>query len=164
MHLMLQGPATALRKGAETYRDLWLKHRDERNRLNGHVAQPRIGTYRLIYLADDDRRAQNEARAIHRAWFSSFIKLWHAFGDSSLDSRGDFDAALRNEALLAGTPERVGEQLARFLETSTLDYLALAFAWGSLTHAQALRSIQLFAEKIGPTLRDVPSLGPRVPS
>ena len=164
MHLMLQRPATALREGAETYRDLWLKHRDERNRLNGHVAQPRIGTYRLIYLADDDRRAQNEARAIHRAWFSSFIKLWHAFGDSSLDSRGDFDAALRNEALLAGTPERVGEQLARFLETSTLDYLALAFAWGSLTHAQALRSIQLFAEKIRPSLADVPSLGPRVPS
>ena len=164
MHLMLQGPPKALRQGAETYRQLWQTHRDDSHRLNGHVARPRIGTYRLIYLADDDRRALEEARVVHRAWFSSFIKLWHAFGDSSLDSRGDFEAAIQNEALLVGTPERVSEQLGRFLEESTLDYLALAFAWGSLTHAQALHSLQLFAEKVRPAFHEVASLESRVPS
>ena len=49
-----------------------------------------------------------------------------------------------------GTPARVREQMARLLERSGCNYVICAFAWGTLPHAQAQRSLRLFAEEVMP--------------
>jgi hypothetical protein len=40
--------------------------------------------------------------------------------------------------------------MARLLEVSGCTYVLGAFAWGTLSQAQALRSLRLFAEEVMP--------------
>lgn len=149
-NLMGNAPAKVLRAASDRYREVWEQHRDDPGRLNGQVARPWIGAYRMIYLAETEPRALAEARPAHRDWFRGFNQLWQAHGDAAQAGRGDFDAARRAGALLVGTPDRVRDQIAHLLEESALNYLALAFAWGSLTHEQAMNSIRLFVEEVRP--------------
>jgi hypothetical protein len=39
------------------------------------------------------------------------------------------------------------------LEETGSNYVACAFTWGSLPHAQAMRSLRLFSEEVMPALR-----------
>jgi alkanesulfonate monooxygenase SsuD/methylene tetrahydromethanopterin reductase-like flavin-dependent oxidoreductase (luciferase family) len=48
---------------------------------------------------------------------------------------------------VVGTPETVRPYFDEYLTTGA-DYMVLSFQWGSLSHAQALRSIRLFKEEL----------------
>jgi alkanesulfonate monooxygenase SsuD/methylene tetrahydromethanopterin reductase-like flavin-dependent oxidoreductase (luciferase family) len=50
---------------------------------------------------------------------------------------------------VVGTPETVRSYFDEYLTTGA-DYMVLSFQWGSLSHAQAMRSIQLFKEHLAP--------------
>ncbi len=149
-NLMGWAPAPALRASTDRYQEVWAKHRGEPDRLNGHIAQPRIGVARQIYVDTNEERALREARGAYQGWFDSFNKLWLAFGDSRHTARGDFEAVLKQGMLLIGTPDTIRRQIAQLLEESGCNYLALVFAWGGLTHTQALSSMKLFVEEVMP--------------
>ena len=42
------------------------------------------------------------------------------------------------------------EQVGRLVETSGCNYVLCAFAWGTLTYEQSLRSLRLFADEVMP--------------
>ncbi|HLY81005.1 MAG TPA: LLM class flavin-dependent oxidoreductase [Caulobacteraceae bacterium] len=50
---------------------------------------------------------------------------------------------------VVGTPETVLGYFEEYLKTGA-DYMVLSFQWGSLSHAQAMRSIRLFREHLAP--------------
>jgi alkanesulfonate monooxygenase SsuD/methylene tetrahydromethanopterin reductase-like flavin-dependent oxidoreductase (luciferase family) len=50
---------------------------------------------------------------------------------------------------LAGTPTAVREYMDEYLETGA-NYFVCSFQWGDLTHAQAMRSIELFSSEVMP--------------
>jgi alkanesulfonate monooxygenase SsuD/methylene tetrahydromethanopterin reductase-like flavin-dependent oxidoreductase (luciferase family) len=50
---------------------------------------------------------------------------------------------------LAGTPAAVCEYMDEYLETGA-NYFVCSFQWGDLTHAQAMRSIELFTTEVMP--------------
>ena len=50
---------------------------------------------------------------------------------------------------LAGTPAAVREYMDEYLETGA-NYFVCSFQWGDLSHAQAMRSIELFASEVMP--------------
>ena len=50
---------------------------------------------------------------------------------------------------LAGTPAAVHEYLEEYV-ASGANYFVCSFQWGDLTHAQAMRSIELFATEVMP--------------
>jgi alkanesulfonate monooxygenase SsuD/methylene tetrahydromethanopterin reductase-like flavin-dependent oxidoreductase (luciferase family) len=50
---------------------------------------------------------------------------------------------------VVGTPETVRGYFDEYVTTGA-DYMVLSFQWGSLSHAQAMRSIRLFREEIMP--------------
>jgi alkanesulfonate monooxygenase SsuD/methylene tetrahydromethanopterin reductase-like flavin-dependent oxidoreductase (luciferase family) len=50
---------------------------------------------------------------------------------------------------LAGTPAAVREYMDEYLETGA-NYFVASFQWGDLTHAQAMRSIELFSSDVMP--------------
>jgi alkanesulfonate monooxygenase SsuD/methylene tetrahydromethanopterin reductase-like flavin-dependent oxidoreductase (luciferase family) len=67
-----------------------------------------------------------------------------------------FDQAARREhpnrlggVALAGTPEAVREYMDEYLATGA-NYFVCSFQWGDLSHAQAMRSIELFATEVMP--------------
>lgn len=153
LNLMGQASARELRAANDLYRQEWAKHRDDPDRINAHVADPRLGVLRLVHVADTDDRAVAEARPIHRDWFAGFIHLWRAFQDPTYEARGDFDRALTGGALIAGSPETVRAEIATLIEEAGCNYLVLAFHWGSMSQDQALRSLKLFTGEVMPAFR-----------
>jgi alkanesulfonate monooxygenase SsuD/methylene tetrahydromethanopterin reductase-like flavin-dependent oxidoreductase (luciferase family) len=135
----------------QAYREAWPRHQHDRGRLNAHVATPRIAINRQVIVADTDAEAEAIARAVHPRWAASFVKLWAEHGDTSYVQRVNLDAALRGETILCGSPERVREQVARLIETTGVDYVICAFAWGDLTFDQSFRSLRLFTDEVMPS-------------
>ena len=150
MHLVGLGPAEAYRPFVETYRASAVTQGDDPRRLNPHVGVPRIGINRQIIIADTDAEAEAIARAVHPRWAASFVKLWADHGNTAHAQRVNLDAALRHETILAGSPARVHDQVARLIEATGVNYVIGCFAWGDLTLVQSLRSLRLFAEQVMP--------------
>lgn len=153
MHMVGLGPAEAYRPFVETYRKVWQEHRDAPDRLNPHVARPRLGINRQVVVAETDAEAEAIARAVHPRWAASFVKLWVEHGNLNYQQRADLDTALHAETILCGSPERVRRQVARLIETTGIDYVLACFAWGDLTLEQSLRSLRLFADEVMPAFR-----------
>lgn len=151
-HFVGLGSAAQLRAQMDLYRDVWAKNRDDPGRLNAHVSEPKLGTLRQVFIADSDDEALAIAEAAHRSWYRSITKLWHDHDDRSVDALFAWDGGIQNETILVGSPARVREQVARLLEESTCNYLIGAFAWGTLGHARAARSLRLFAEEVMPAM------------
>jgi alkanesulfonate monooxygenase SsuD/methylene tetrahydromethanopterin reductase-like flavin-dependent oxidoreductase (luciferase family) len=149
-HFVGLGPAAVVRQHVDAYWQTWETHRHDPGRLNGHVAAPKMGILRQVYVADTDAEAVATARAAHAHWYRSITKLWHDHDDHSVDGLFAWETATQYETILCGTPARVRDQMARLLEVSGCTYVLGAFAWGTLSQAQALRSLRLFAEEVMP--------------
>jgi len=144
------GPAAVVRPYVESYWRTWEAHRNDPGRLSGHVAAPKFGALRQVIVADTDAAALTLARDAHASWYRSITKLWHAYGDHQPDTIFNWDFCVEHETLMFGSPARVREQFARFFERSGCNYVACAFSFGTLPHAEALRSLRLFADEVMP--------------
>ncbi len=156
MHLVSLGPAPAFRAMVDRHRSAWLQHQDDPGRLNPHVTTPRVGITRLVVVAETHAKAEAIVRAVHPRWKASFVKLWADHDDMSIYQRVsllDLEAALRDEMILCGSPERVRAQVARLIEATNADYFVGCFAWGELTLEQSLTSLRLFADEVIPAFR-----------
>ena len=107
------GPAAAVREHVDAYRQTWELHRLDPDRLNGHVASPKIGILRQVVVADSDEEALAAARAAHGDWYRSITKLWHDHDDHSVDGLFAWDTATQFETVIFGSPARVREQIAQ---------------------------------------------------
>jgi alkanesulfonate monooxygenase SsuD/methylene tetrahydromethanopterin reductase-like flavin-dependent oxidoreductase (luciferase family) len=135
----------------------WEEHRHDPGRLNGHVAAPRVGIVRQIVVAETDEEAAAVAPAAHAAWYRSIMKLWHDHDDHTHDRLFTRETATQHGTILFGSPARVREQIARLLEVSGCNYVLCVFAWGTLGHDAALRSLRLFADEVMPAFAGRPA-------
>jgi alkanesulfonate monooxygenase SsuD/methylene tetrahydromethanopterin reductase-like flavin-dependent oxidoreductase (luciferase family) len=123
---------------------------------------PKLGSTRHVVVAETDEEAKVIAR---RAWRAHADNVWFIpFGlDGRVAVRGaagmnvgeDPDVVLaRRRALIAGSPETVTEALAEFVDEigPGHDYLVSSFQWGDITHAEAMRSLDLFATEVMPAI------------
>jgi alkanesulfonate monooxygenase SsuD/methylene tetrahydromethanopterin reductase-like flavin-dependent oxidoreductase (luciferase family) len=137
----------------DAYRKAYVEHRDDPERLNGHVAEPLYGHLRHVYVAETDAQARSEARSALARWFDSFNHLW-------LRDRGeefwpsDVEAFAAEGFLVAGSPTTVQQQLRECLPEWGGNYFAGVFAFGSLPAEKSLRSMDLFATEVIPGLLD----------
>jgi alkanesulfonate monooxygenase SsuD/methylene tetrahydromethanopterin reductase-like flavin-dependent oxidoreductase (luciferase family) len=135
----------------ERYRAEYEAHRDDPNRLNGHVAEPNYGFSTHVYVAETDEQARREARPAHAAWFENFTRRYVEIGEAErFAGRGDFDRLLQDEMMLIGSPATVRSQLSRQLEVSSANYFLGVFAFGSLPLEKVQRSLELFAREVMP--------------
>lgn len=144
------GPNTVLREVSQAYQETWGQHRTDAERLNPHVAEPKIGALRHVLVADTDAEAEDLARHAYRYWYNSLVQLWKDFRAVPIAFTDDLDVARQRDVALIGSPDTVGEQVQRFADTSGCNYLVCSFAFGSLTHDQVLHSLDLFASKVMP--------------
>jgi alkanesulfonate monooxygenase SsuD/methylene tetrahydromethanopterin reductase-like flavin-dependent oxidoreductase (luciferase family) len=149
-HFASIGSAAHVRQQVDLYRKTWEAHRGEPGRLNGHVATPKVGVMRQVFVADTDDEALAATRAAHRDWFHSITKLWHEHDDHSVDGFFSWETATQAETILFGSPARVRDQTAQLLEVSGCNYIICSFAWGTFSHEQILRSLRLFIEEVMP--------------
>jgi alkanesulfonate monooxygenase SsuD/methylene tetrahydromethanopterin reductase-like flavin-dependent oxidoreductase (luciferase family) len=166
MHFIGSGTIKRLPETVARYRTLWAATRDGGQHMNAADAEPLVGSTRHLFVADSDEEAVACARRAWQSYHQHFPKRGH---ENSLQTTrpagapvapnaggpslgGDFDLALKVEAVVAGSPATVREYVRRYAEESTSNYFVASFQWGDITHAEAMHSVRLFAEQVMPAV------------
>lgn len=152
-HYLCIGPPGLVAKLTALYREVWHANRDRPGRLNGHVASPRIGVMRQVFIADSDAEAMDIAAGAYAGFYRSITELWHRHGDATYDEFFRFENCLAGETILVGSAATVRDQIRRVVAAGELDYFVGSFAWGRLTPAQSRHSLELFTREVMPALR-----------
>jgi alkanesulfonate monooxygenase SsuD/methylene tetrahydromethanopterin reductase-like flavin-dependent oxidoreductase (luciferase family) len=143
----------AVRVITDRYRAAWEKKGNDPARI------PFIGMARHVVIADSDAEALKLARRAYARWWESFDYLWRLRGQKPpfTTYTEDFDAVLRNGQAIAGSPDTVRETIAAQAKEAGLNYFLLRFAFGDLSLAESMRSVDLFASRVQPALEEIPA-------
>ena len=140
VNIVSNGPTSDARATFERYRELW----------RGEGKLPRLGISRHITVAETDAEAEALARPNYLAWYDNLARLWRDFGAEPVRFAKSFAEAKARGVAIAGSPTTVRAEIARQIEASGCSYFICRFAYGELSHDQALRSIDLFAHDVMP--------------
>jgi len=130
----------------DSYRRVW-------RALHGEQPTPKLGVSRFIVIADDDRDALTIARRAYPVWHSHFYYLFYLLGGKPAHPRpAEFDKMMEIGQAIAGNPETVRRFLQAQLDQSAANYLVGQFAFGDLTLAESLHTVDLFKREVMATL------------
>lgn len=115
---------------------------------------PFLGNTRNVVVLDSDREAVSAARRAFHVWYDSMVHLWRANGVElpRQVSTPDFDEAVEQGYIVAGSPSRVRERMLRDQFVSGINYSICRFACGDLSFEESARSVRLFAREVMPAL------------
>ena len=119
------------------------------------IAAPKFGMNRHMVIAEDRDEALEISRRAYRRWYASFMKLWweHKTAPVGVNYPAEIDGFLESGMAVVGTPADVRTVLEAQLAESGANYLGCRFAFGDLTLAESMRSLELFAREVKPHLR-----------
>jgi alkanesulfonate monooxygenase SsuD/methylene tetrahydromethanopterin reductase-like flavin-dependent oxidoreductase (luciferase family) len=138
--------AADTRRFNDTFRAVWRKTRAD-------APEPKLGISRFIVIADDEQQALAAARRAYPVWHRHFYHLFSIRGGKPAHPRpAAFDEMMEIRQAIAGNPETVLEFLQSQLAESQSNYLVGQFAFGDLTLAESLRSVELFSKHVSRNL------------
>jgi alkanesulfonate monooxygenase SsuD/methylene tetrahydromethanopterin reductase-like flavin-dependent oxidoreductase (luciferase family) len=119
------------------------------------LKSPKLGMNRHVVIAEEGAEALEIARRGYRVWYASFMKLWR---EQNLPPVGvsyppEIDGFIENGLAAVGTAAEVRAILDAQLGESGANYLGCRFAFGDLTFAESMRSLDLFTNEVMPHLR-----------
>jgi alkanesulfonate monooxygenase SsuD/methylene tetrahydromethanopterin reductase-like flavin-dependent oxidoreductase (luciferase family) len=118
-----------------------------------------MGTLRHTVIAESDAGALEVARRAYLRWRANF---WSLFLKFNIRPRfapypETFDELMAAGQAIAGSPATVREALQRQIDATGVNYLILDPAFGDLTLAESMRTVELFARDVMPALRETSS-------
>jgi len=150
LNIVCGGPVNRIRAITDRFRE-------ELQRAHpGAADEPLIGVNRYVIVAESDADALAIGREAWPVFYANFIKLWKKHGTQPVNAKlpPDFDSLVASGHAIAGSPATVSAELGRQVEEGGLNYLIGSFVFGSMPHAAAVRSVQLFAAEVMPALRE----------
>jgi alkanesulfonate monooxygenase SsuD/methylene tetrahydromethanopterin reductase-like flavin-dependent oxidoreductase (luciferase family) len=120
---------------------------------------PRFGLMRHVLVAPTDEEALALLRPAFADHHTNFTHLWRLHGDEKRGAPVDVDQLLEEGKLYAGSPETVVRQVTEAVVDGEVNYVAGAFAWGSLDAEVSLRSLRLFRDQVIPAVREAVPAG-----
>jgi alkanesulfonate monooxygenase SsuD/methylene tetrahydromethanopterin reductase-like flavin-dependent oxidoreductase (luciferase family) len=113
-----------------------------------------MGIGRFIVVGDTDAEALALARRAYPVWHKSFTYLHARARYIPAHPRPPhFDGVLADGRGMAGSVASIIATLRKQIEETGANYVVGQFAFGDMTTAEALRSIDLFAHEVMPALR-----------
>lgn len=151
-HGVALGPVSAIKNNTESYRELWDKHATERRNFRCPVEDPMIGCMRNLLVTETDEEAQEISGPAYDVFYGNLSKLWDRWRAKPGRIIADAEQGKKLGQIIAGSPSTVCDILTEQLEQSgdALNYIVFEMAWGSLTHEQEMRSMELFATEVMP--------------
>jgi alkanesulfonate monooxygenase SsuD/methylene tetrahydromethanopterin reductase-like flavin-dependent oxidoreductase (luciferase family) len=149
---------TVTRRPPEQVRAILDSYRAEWKKLGRSEADlPLLGVNRHIIIADTEAEALDTARRGYLAWREHMGQLWHEYNvpfplEAALPE--DFGVLQQHGDAIAGTPAMVRDYIAREIAATGVNYYVCDFAFGTITHDEAMRSIELFAQEVMPAFAD----------
>jgi alkanesulfonate monooxygenase SsuD/methylene tetrahydromethanopterin reductase-like flavin-dependent oxidoreductase (luciferase family) len=126
------------------------------HKLTVGATAPKFGMNRYMVLADSDEKALEIARRAYRRWWKSFMHLWlkHNTAPTNVNYPPEIDGQIADGRAIVGTPAQALELLRGQLAESGANYMVCRFAFGDLSLAESLRSLELFQRHVMPGLRE----------
>jgi alkanesulfonate monooxygenase SsuD/methylene tetrahydromethanopterin reductase-like flavin-dependent oxidoreductase (luciferase family) len=148
INVVCNGPVAMVRGVVEKYRSDW--------RSAGHnlADLPLIAMTRHVVIAESEDEALASARRAYKRWHASFILLWNRHGTTPFRAAypDNFDDAARIGFGVAGTPAKVRDVLAAQVAEAGVNYFLCRAAFGDLSLAESLRSVELFTREVMPAI------------
>src|SRR5205823_8658383 len=146
-HIVTLRDTSAPRAIIDLYKSEW-------NKLGRSEAElPRMGINRHIVLAETEAAARDTARRAYKPWRKHMEHLWAKYDvpfplGASLPQ--EWDALEAHGHAIASTPAKVKDYVAEVTEASGASYFVCDFAFGTMSHDEAMRSTDLFAREVMP--------------
>jgi len=150
-NMVTRRPPDQVRAITDNYRAEWLK-------LGRSEAElPMLGVNRHIIVAETEEAALDVARRGYPAWRRHMGLLWHEYSvpfplETALPE--DFGILQKHGDAIAGTPAMVRDYIAREIQTTGINYYVCDFAFGTISHDEAMRSVELFTREVMPSFAD----------
>ena len=121
---------------------------------NDPAALPLIGFNRHVVVAHSTEEATAIARRAYQVWHTSFFALWRRHGTKPSYALypETFDELEAMGLGVAGSPEKVRDVLCAQVAEARTNYLVSRLAFGDLSLAESLRSVELYAASVMPAL------------
>jgi alkanesulfonate monooxygenase SsuD/methylene tetrahydromethanopterin reductase-like flavin-dependent oxidoreductase (luciferase family) len=149
LNIVSLDPADKTRTFTDRFHQVWrdTEHRSDR--------KPMIGLGRFIVVAATDKEAIDIARRAYPRWHRSFNYLFHLRGGKGpVHQRpADLETLVKIGQGIAGDPETVTKFLKAQMREAGANYVVGQFAFGDLSLAETLRSLELFTRCVIPELR-----------
>lgn len=151
LNVLSNQPCGRAREITDRYREVWAAAGKPADAL------PRLGMTRYMVIAETDEAALSSARRAYPIWRKSFMTLWKRHGRDPIGASypETFDGLMETGQGIAGSAERVRDELQRQYEESGINYMVCRFAFGDLRLDEMERSVNLFAEHVMPELSGV---------
>jgi alkanesulfonate monooxygenase SsuD/methylene tetrahydromethanopterin reductase-like flavin-dependent oxidoreductase (luciferase family) len=139
-------------KDTRTYND---RYRQVWRELNGDKPTPKLGQSRFIVIAENGKEALAAAQRAYPVWHRHFYYLYSIRGGKPTHPRPDtFEKMMAIGHAIAGDPPEVLKFLQAQIDESAANYLVGQFAFGDLTLAESLCSVELFHGQVMPQLKE----------
>ena len=115
---------------------------------------PMLGLARFVIMAETDAEALTIARRAYPLWHRHFHHLFRMHGTSPAggDRPPQFDQIKDGGRGIAGSPATVVRMIKAQMQEAGTNYFVAQFAFGDLTLAEVLRTVDLFAREVMPAL------------
>ena len=158
LHFVTLGPTPTAKANIDAYKEALAKR--------GGPAQPKaefpggaaIGVQRHIFVADTDAEARRFAKPAMDRHLAHLNWLRDKHGETGLTSRlnvprgANFEACVADGTVIAGSPATVRAEIERQVRELGINYLLTYLFLGTMTLADALRSLELFRTEVMPHL------------
>jgi len=135
------------------------RYRAERARL-GKMHQPLMGVARHVVVADTDEAALEIARRAYPRWRSNFRWLFARHGAEPRIATlypPSFDELAAIDNAVAGSPRTVRDFITAEVTETGSNYFVSWLAFGDMTLAESLRSLELFSREVMPGFASAPA-------
>jgi alkanesulfonate monooxygenase SsuD/methylene tetrahydromethanopterin reductase-like flavin-dependent oxidoreductase (luciferase family) len=135
----------------------WRQHGDTAAAGRSANELPLLGVNRHIIIADTEAEALDTARRGYPAWRHHMGQLWRKYNvpfplEAALPE--DFAVLQQHGDAIAGTPAQVRDYIAGEIKATGVNYYVCDFAFGTISHDEAMRSISLFTQEVMPAFAD----------
>jgi alkanesulfonate monooxygenase SsuD/methylene tetrahydromethanopterin reductase-like flavin-dependent oxidoreductase (luciferase family) len=158
LHFVTLGPMPTAKANIAAFKVAFAKR--------GRAAQPKaefpggvaIGVQRHIFVADTDEEARRFGKPAMDAHLAHLNWLRDLHGVSGLTTRlnvprgADYEACVADGTVISGDPETVRAEIERQVRELGVNYLLTYLFLGTMTLAEALRSLALFSTEVMPKL------------
>ncbi|MEL6982458.1 MAG: LLM class flavin-dependent oxidoreductase, partial [Actinomycetota bacterium] len=112
---------------------------------------PIVGAVRKIIVAPTDAEAEAIGRRAWARYTDNLTELFTRYemvppNDPTVG--GDFDRARAAQVIVVGSPDTVRAHVEELTEAGLVDYVIGGFAFGDLSHDEAMRSLELFGQHV----------------
>jgi alkanesulfonate monooxygenase SsuD/methylene tetrahydromethanopterin reductase-like flavin-dependent oxidoreductase (luciferase family) len=158
MHLVAGwAPNARVKQILDLYMEAWEKNADAPLRLLQPNLKPYLGSVRQIVVADTDAEANKLAKFARDGWFDRLEHLPQTYGFTGVFVQPEYEDARQGGSIISGTPATVRELMEKHIAESGVNYVLVQLAFGNISHAEEMRSLELFATEVMPHFVEKPA-------